>query len=106
MDLTRILADLRHEREQIDEAVLSLERQAAGSGRTGKLLARWLRKASDDPDGGSGGTSGEGSAGLARPLLPRGRRRPPKVGRAGAALRLDAKLADAVGTHLMKRRRA
>ena len=43
MNLTKILEDLRREREQIDEAILSLERLAAGSGpRRGRPPA-WLR---------------------------------------------------------------
>jgi hypothetical protein len=44
MNLTKILTDLRHEREQIDEAILSLERLAAGSGpRRGRPPA-WLKQ--------------------------------------------------------------
>ncbi len=43
MNLTKILEDLRREREQIDEAILSLERLAAGSGpRRGRPPA-WLK---------------------------------------------------------------
>jgi hypothetical protein len=43
MNLTKILTDLRQEREQIDEAILSLERLAAGSGpRRGRPPA-WLK---------------------------------------------------------------
>jgi len=43
MNLTTILADLRRERAQIDEAILSLERLAAGSGpRRGRPPA-WLK---------------------------------------------------------------
>jgi hypothetical protein len=43
MNLTNILEDLRREREQIDEAILSLERLAAGSGpRRGRPPA-WLK---------------------------------------------------------------
>ena len=43
MNLTKILAELRQEREQIDEAILSLERLAAGSGpRRGRPPA-WLK---------------------------------------------------------------
>ena len=44
MNLTKILEDLRREREQIDEAILSLERLAAGSGpRRGRPPA-WLKE--------------------------------------------------------------
>jgi hypothetical protein len=43
MNLTKILEDLRREREQIDEAIMSLERLAAGSGpRRGRPPA-WLK---------------------------------------------------------------
>lgn len=42
MNLTKILEELRQEREQIDQAILSLERLAAGSGpRRGRPPA-WL----------------------------------------------------------------
>jgi len=44
MNLNKILEDLRREREQIDEAILSLERLAAGSGpRRGRPPA-WLKE--------------------------------------------------------------
>jgi len=44
MNLTKILAELRREREQIDEAIMSLERLAAGSGpRRGRPPA-WLKE--------------------------------------------------------------
>ena len=33
MDVSKILADLRQEREQLEEAILSLERLALGRGR-------------------------------------------------------------------------
>ncbi len=43
MQLNKILEDLRREREQLDEAILSLERLAAGSGpRRGRPPA-WLK---------------------------------------------------------------
>jgi DNA-binding NarL/FixJ family response regulator len=48
------------------------------------------RYSDDDPEEGSGVPS---------PLSPRRPRHPPKAGRAGAALRFDAKLADAVAMH-------
>ena len=58
MNLTTILADLRRERAQIDEAILSLERLAAGSGpRRGRPPA-WL-KAQKKRGGPAGGGSKE-----------------------------------------------
>jgi hypothetical protein len=59
VNVSKLLAQLRKERDQIDEAVLSIERLARSRGKP---------------------------------------RRPPKVNRAGAAIRLDAKLADAITT--------
>ena len=59
MNLTKILADLRREREQIDEAILSLERLAAGSGpRRGRPPA-WLQahKGPGRPPGSASGSS-------------------------------------------------
>lgn len=45
MDVTKVLADLRQEKQQIDEAILSLERLAAGSGpRRGRPPA-WMVEA-------------------------------------------------------------
>ena len=58
MNLTKILADLRREREQIDEAILSLERLAAGSGpRRGRPPA-WLQahKGPGRPPGSASGS--------------------------------------------------
>ena len=41
MDITKILEDLRQEREQLEEAILSLERLAAGGRRRGRPPA-WI----------------------------------------------------------------
>jgi hypothetical protein len=42
MDVTKILADLRQERTQIEEAILSLERLARGRGRRRGRPPAWL----------------------------------------------------------------
>ncbi|HKW98810.1 MAG TPA: hypothetical protein VJN43_13815 [Bryobacteraceae bacterium] len=42
MNLTKILEDLRRERQQIDEAIFSLERLASGAPRRGRPPA-WLK---------------------------------------------------------------
>jgi hypothetical protein len=42
MDVTKILADLRQERMQIEEAILSLERLARGRGRRRGRPPAWL----------------------------------------------------------------
>jgi hypothetical protein len=45
MDVSRILADLRQEREQLEEAILSLERLAAGRGRRRGRPPAWMSEA-------------------------------------------------------------
>jgi len=42
MDVAKILADLRQERTQIEEAILSLERLARGRGRRRGRPPAWL----------------------------------------------------------------
>ncbi len=42
MDIPKLLADLRAEREQIEEAILSLERLAAGQGKRRGRPPAWL----------------------------------------------------------------
>jgi hypothetical protein len=42
MDVSKILAELREERQQIEEAILSLERLARGRGRRRGRPPAWL----------------------------------------------------------------
>jgi len=42
MDVTKILAELRQEREQLEEAILSLERLASGRGRRRGRPPAWM----------------------------------------------------------------
>jgi hypothetical protein len=42
MDVSKILADLRQEREQLEEAILSLERLAMGRGRRRGRPPSWM----------------------------------------------------------------
>ncbi len=42
MDVTKMLAELRQEREQIEEAIMSLERLARGRGRRRGRPPAWL----------------------------------------------------------------
>lgn len=42
MDISKILADLRQEREQLEEAILSLERLASGRGRRRGRPPAWM----------------------------------------------------------------
>jgi hypothetical protein len=44
MDVNKMLADLRREREQIEEAILSLERLAKGRGRRRGRPPAWLNQ--------------------------------------------------------------
>jgi hypothetical protein len=45
MDVTKILAELRQEREQIEEAIISLERLARGRGKRRGRPPAWLAMA-------------------------------------------------------------
>ncbi len=44
MDVTKMLADLRQEREQIEEAILSLERLARGRGKRRGRPPAWMQE--------------------------------------------------------------
>ena len=45
MDVSKILAELRDERQQIEEAILSLERLARGRGRRRGRPPAWMSEA-------------------------------------------------------------
>ena len=45
MDVTKILEELRQEREQLEEAILSLERLARGRGRRRGRPPAWMAEA-------------------------------------------------------------
>ena len=45
MDVLKMLADLRREREQLDEAILTLERLAQGRGRRRGRPPSWMKEA-------------------------------------------------------------
>ena len=49
MDVTKILAELRLEREQIEEAIMSLERVATGRGRRRGRPPKWMAEAKKRP---------------------------------------------------------
>jgi hypothetical protein len=83
VNISKIIAELRKEREQIEETVLSLEKLARGRPRRTGRTSGWFPKRSDDPDEGSGGSSAEGAGVL---LLSKRPRRPPKTGRASASI--------------------
>ena len=57
LDVDKMLAELRLEREQIEEAILTLERLARGRGRRRGRPPAWLKDSGievvgDSPDGG------------------------------------------------------
>ena len=45
MDVAKILADLRQERDQLEEAILSLERLATGRGKRRGRPPAWMSEA-------------------------------------------------------------
>jgi hypothetical protein len=53
MDVTRILAELRAERAQLEEAILSLERLARGRGKRRGRPPAWLANEPSDDTGGT-----------------------------------------------------
>ena len=71
LDVDKMLTELRLEREQIEEAILTLERLARGRGRRRGRPPAWLKEASAE----SGDNSQSGATQLA--AEPRRRGRPP-----------------------------
>ena len=47
MDVNKILTDLRQEREQIEDAIISLERLARGRGKRRGRPPSWMKVAED-----------------------------------------------------------
>jgi hypothetical protein len=47
MDVNKILSDLRQEREQIEDAIISLERLARGRGKRRGRPPAWMKDAED-----------------------------------------------------------
>ncbi|MBV8452768.1 MAG: hypothetical protein JOZ29_10910 [Deltaproteobacteria bacterium] len=73
MDVDKMLAELRLEREQIEEAILTLERLARGRGRRRGRPPAWLK----DAAAAEAGETGEEEAHAASSGEPRRRGRPP-----------------------------
>lgn len=71
LDVDKMLAELRLEREQIEEAILTLERLARGRGRRRGRPPAWLKDASGIMAGENGHEVAESST------EPRRRGRPP-----------------------------
>lgn len=74
MDVDKMLAELRLEREQIEEAILTLERLARGRGRRRGRPPAWLKEAAEESSGAS--DNSQGSV-VQLPSEPRRRGRPP-----------------------------
>jgi hypothetical protein len=47
MDVNKILAELRQEREQVEDAIISLERLARGRGKRRGRPPAWMKDATD-----------------------------------------------------------
>jgi len=47
MDVNKILGELRHEREQIEDVIISLERLARGRGKRRGRPPAWMKDAQD-----------------------------------------------------------
>lgn len=47
MDVNKILGELRHEREQIEDAIISLERLARGRGKRRGRPPIWMKDATE-----------------------------------------------------------
>lgn len=72
LDVDKMLADLRLEREQIEEAILTLERLARGRGRRRGRPPSWLKEAT------AAVTAAESNGDVvAAPSEPKRRGRPP-----------------------------
>jgi len=71
LDVDKMLADLRLEREQIEEAILTLERLARGRGRRRGRPPGWLKEAAAEA------AAGEQNSVPAPPAETRRRGRPP-----------------------------
>ncbi len=60
MDVNKILGELRNEREQIEDAIISLERLARGRGKRRGRPPTWMK---DAQDRGKARAAAKGSAG-------------------------------------------
>jgi len=77
MDVTKILAELKQERQQIEEAILSLERLARGRGRRRGRPPSWMSpevpvKRRGRPPGSKNKTAVESAGGAAAAAAPKG----------------------------------
>lgn len=74
MDVDKMLAELRLEREQIEEAILTLERLARGRGRRRGRPPAWLKEATSSAPSSNDGSDTDSGVSV---IEPRRRGRPP-----------------------------
>jgi hypothetical protein len=79
LDVDKMLAELRLEREQIEEAILTLERLARGRGRRRGRPPSWLKESGAGPSDISENTESP-NKGISIAQEPRRRGRPPGSG--------------------------
>ena len=70
MDVTKILSELREERQQIEEAIVSLERLARGRGRRRGRPPTWMAEAGVKRRGRPPGSKNKTAAAGAAPKTP------------------------------------
>ncbi len=80
MDVDKMLAELRLEREQLEEAILTLERLARGRGRRRGRPPGWLKEAGGTASGSENPEEESTNRGLSFVQEPRRRGRPPGSG--------------------------
>ena len=62
MDVNKILLELRQEREQIDDAIISLERLARGRGKRRGRPPNWMKQADERKRGRPPGSTNKARA--------------------------------------------
>ncbi len=62
MDVNKILLDLRQEREQIEDAIISLERLARGRGKRRGRPPNWMKQADERKRGRPPGSTNKARA--------------------------------------------
>jgi len=66
MDVEKVLAEMREERDQLDAAILSMERVARGSGRRRGRPPAWMRQAATQRRGRPPGSKNKVTPAIAR----------------------------------------
>jgi hypothetical protein len=69
MDVNKMLAELRLERQQIEEAIISLERLARGRGKRRGRPPAWLKEATEKRRGRPPGSKNKPKSETSRPAV-------------------------------------